>query len=86
MPTKLLLCCLLALPAVAVADAGQGQFMGYQLGTRYPAPPPNVEVMTTGNLLIAAENPIKPADVVQVSLIATPNREPLVTSSRPVGT
>jgi hypothetical protein len=72
MPIRVLLCCLLALPTVAVADAGQGQFMGYQLGTRYPAPPPNVEVMTTGNLLIAAENPIKPADIVQVSLVATP--------------
>lgn len=71
MPIRLLLCCLLALPTVAVADAGQGQFMGYQLGTRYPARPPNVEVTTTGSLLIAAENPIKPADIVQVSLIAT---------------
>jgi hypothetical protein len=28
--------------------------------------------MTTGNLLIAAENPVKPADIVEVSLIATP--------------
>jgi hypothetical protein len=28
--------------------------------------------LTTGNLLIAAEHPIKPADVVQVNLIATP--------------
>jgi len=46
--------------------------MGYQLGTRYPAPGSNVEVMTTGNLLIAAENPTKPADIAQVSLIATP--------------
>lgn len=71
MPIKLLLCCLLALPTVAVADAGQGQFMGYQLGTTYPARPPNAEVTTTGSLLIAAENPIKPADIAQVSLMAT---------------
>jgi hypothetical protein len=72
MPLRLLLCCFLVLPAVAVADAGQGQFMGYQLGERYPAGSPNVEVTTTGNLLIAAENPVKPADIVAVSLIATP--------------
>lgn len=72
MPFRLFLCCLLALPAVAVADAGQGEFMGYQLGDRYPARPPDVEVMTTGNLLIAAENPVKPDDIVQVSLIVTP--------------
>jgi hypothetical protein len=72
MPIRFLLCCLFALPAVAVADAGDGQFMGYELGTRYAAPPRDVEVTTTGNLVIAAENPIKPADIVQVSVIATP--------------
>ena len=72
MPVRLLLCCLLALPAGVVADAGEGQFMGYELGTKYPAQPQDVEVTTTGNLLIAAENPTKPADIAQVSLIATP--------------
>ena len=72
MPIRLLLCCFLALPTVVVADAGNGEFMGYELGTRYPTPPRDVGVMTTGNLLIVAENPIKPADIAQVSLIATP--------------
>ena len=72
MPIRFLLCCLFALPADVVADASEGQFMGYELGTRYPALPQDVEITTTGNLLIAAENPIKPADIVQVSLIATP--------------
>jgi hypothetical protein len=72
MPIRLLLCCLFALPAVVAADAGEGQFMGYELGAEYPAPPPDVGVTTTGNLLIAAENPIKPDDIVQVNLIATP--------------
>ena len=72
MPIRLLLCCLVALPTVVVADASEGQFMGYELGTKYPASPQNIEVTTTGNLLIAAENPTKPADIVQVSLIATP--------------
>ena len=72
MPIRFLLCCLFALPADVVADASEGQFMGYELGTKYPALPQDVEVTTTGNLLIAAENPTKPADIVQVSLIATP--------------
>ena len=72
MPIRLLLCCLVALPTVVVADASRGQFMGYELGTKYPAPPQNTEVTTTGNLLIVAENPTKPADIVQVNLIATP--------------
>jgi hypothetical protein len=72
MPIRLLLCCLVALPTVVVADASEGQFMGYELGAKYPASPQNVEVTATGNLLIAAENPTKPADIVQVSLIATP--------------
>jgi hypothetical protein len=72
MPIRLLLCCLFALSTDVVADASDGQFMGYELGTEYPALPQDVEVTTTGNLLIAAENPTKPADIVQVSLIVTP--------------
>ena len=72
MPIRLLLCCLFALPADVVADASEGQFMGYELGTQYPTLPQDVEVTTTGNLLIVAENPTKPADIVQVSLVATP--------------
>jgi hypothetical protein len=72
MPIRLLLCCLFALPTVAIADAGEGQFMGYELGTKYPASPQEAGLTTTGNLLITAENPTKPADINQVSLIATP--------------
>lgn len=72
MPIRFLLCCLFAVPTVVAADASEGQFMGYELGLKYPASPQNVEVTTTGKLLIAAENPTKPADIVQVSLIATP--------------
>jgi hypothetical protein len=72
MPVKLLLCCLFALPTTVVADASDGQFMGYELGTKYPVLPQDVELTTTGNLLIAAENPTKPADIVQVNLIVTP--------------
>ncbi len=72
MSTRLFLCCLLALPTVVLADAGDGQFMGYELGTKYPASSQEAAVTTSGNLLITAENPTKPADIVQVSLIATP--------------
>ena len=72
MPIGLLLCFLFALPTVVFADAGEGQFMGYELGTRYPASPPDVVLMTTGSLLIVAENPTKPADIAEVSVIATP--------------
>jgi len=71
MSIRLLLCSLLAFPTVVVADASDGEFMGYKLGTKYSAPPRDVEVTTTGNLLIAAENPTKPAEIDQVSLITT---------------
>jgi hypothetical protein len=72
MTLRFLLCCFFALPSVARADAGEGQFMGYELGARYAAAPADVEVTTTGNLVIVAENPVKPADIVEVSVIATP--------------
>jgi len=75
MTIRLLLCCLFALPTVVLADASDGQFMGYELGTKYPASPQDVEVMTTGNLLFEAENPAKPADIVQVSVITTPGSQ-----------
>jgi hypothetical protein len=75
MPIRLLLCGLFALPTVVVADANEGQFMGYELGTEYPNPPREVEVTTAGNLLIEAENPTKPSDIVQVSLVATPESQ-----------
>lgn len=72
MPKTLLLACLLVWPAVVSADAGSGQFMGYELGTSYPGEPQDSENTTTGNLLIVAENPVKPADIEQVTLIVTP--------------
>jgi hypothetical protein len=72
MRTKSLLFCLLALPAVVFADASDGQFMGYELGAVYPATPQESESTTTGNLLIVAESPVKPADIKQVKLVATP--------------
>jgi len=72
MPTKYLLLCFLALPAAALPDAGDGQFMGYELGENYPATSQNSARTTTGNLLFVAEKPVKPAGIEQVSLVATP--------------
>jgi hypothetical protein len=72
MHRKLLLICLLALPTVVFADANDGQFMGFQLGSDYPRTPPGSESSTTGNLLIVAEDPVKPADIEQVTLVVTP--------------
>jgi hypothetical protein len=69
---KLLLMCLVALPVVVFADANDGQFMGFQLGEDYPRTPPGSESTTTGNLLIVAEEPVKPADIEQVTLVVTP--------------
>ena len=72
MPIRSLFFCLLAFPAVVFADAGDGQFMGYELGANYPATLQGSERTTTGNLLIVAENPVRPADIKQVNLVATP--------------
>ncbi len=67
-----ILFCLFALPAVAFADARDGQFMGYQLGTNFQEAAQSVEGTTTGNLLIVVEDALKPADIEQVILVATP--------------
>ncbi len=72
MPVRLLLCCLFAFPADVIADASDGDFMGYKLGTIYSATPQDVAVTAAGTLFFAAGNPLKPDDIVQVSLIATP--------------
>lgn len=72
MLTRFLLCCILAVPTVALADANDGQFMGYQLGDNYPAELRHSEITTSGNLLIVAEDPVKPASIDEVRLVATP--------------
>lgn len=72
MNSRPLLFCLLVLPAAVFADASEGQFMGYELGADYPVTPQESESTTTGNLVIVAENPVKPADIKQVRLVATP--------------
>lgn len=75
MPIRLLLCCLFALPAIAFADANDGEFMGYKLGAEYPDSPTVIDTTTTGNLLIEAADPTKPADIARVSLVVTPDSQ-----------
>lgn len=72
MLVRFILCCLVTLPSVVVADASDGQFMGYELGAKYPVVPQDAEFTTTGSLIVTAENPTKPADIAKVSLITTP--------------
>ncbi|MCP4001938.1 MAG: hypothetical protein GY727_13600 [Gammaproteobacteria bacterium] len=67
-----LLLYLVALPGVAMADASNGEFMGYQLGGDYKRTSvTDVQTATNGNLIISAENPVKPENITDVSLIAT---------------
>lgn len=75
MPRKFLLYCFLAMPAVAFADANDGQFMGYQLGDIYSKPPTISEVTTAGNLSIVAEDPTKPPSIEEVRLVTTPKSQ-----------
>ena len=63
----------IAMPGVILADAADGQFMGFQLGNNYQRGANTQAIVTTnGNLKITAENPVKPANVGDVTLIATP--------------
>jgi hypothetical protein len=73
MPLRFIFILLLALPGTLLADASRGDFMGYQLGNKYPpGSATRQQVTTTGNLIITAEQPIKPDDIAEVSLLTTP--------------
>ena len=72
MRKNLLLWCLLVIPGVVFGDANDGEFMGYRLGDVYPTAARSSEVTTTGNLLIVAADPVKPANIDEVRLVATP--------------
>lgn len=62
-----------AMPKIVLADASNGQFMGYQLGENYQrSGNTQVRETTSGNLAITAENPVKPANVGKIILIASP--------------
>lgn len=72
MPIRIILMLVIALPGAVVADAANGQFLGYQLGSNYQrSESTQAQVTTNGNLKITAENPVKPANVGDVALIAT---------------
>ncbi|MDH3978741.1 MAG: hypothetical protein OEU86_09505 [Gammaproteobacteria bacterium] len=69
---RLVLLLLLTMPGLLLADANDGEFMGYQLGSNYVRTANTKSTTTTrGNLMIAAEQPVKPADIEEVSVIAT---------------
>lgn len=72
MPIRFVLIMLCTLPGVVLADASNGDFMGYQLGDQYQRGLNTLQqTTTTGNLLITAEKPIKPGDLAEVTLLAT---------------
>ena len=72
MLARFILTLVIAVPGVVMADASDGQFMGYQLGSNYQrGTNTQARVTTNGNLNITAENPVKPNDVGDVVLIAT---------------
>jgi hypothetical protein len=67
----LLLCAVV--PGAVMADAADGDFMGYRLGDRYQRSADMQQQTTaTGNLLIVAADPVKPADIAVVTLLTTP--------------
>jgi hypothetical protein len=69
---RFVLAVLITLPTLAIADAGDGEFMGYQLGERYQLSDGTRRQKTTsGNLIITAERPVKPKDIAEVSLLTT---------------
>lgn len=73
MLVRIALILLLAAPGMVLADAGSGEFMGYQLGKQYqPTAKTQERRSTTGNLLIQAEQPVKPDDIATVTILATP--------------
>jgi len=72
MPVRLILILLVAIPGVAMADASNGEFMGYRLGNSYQRDVNTRQKTTTnGNLIITAEKPVKPDNIAEVSLITT---------------
>ena len=73
MSIRIILLLLFALPGAVLADAGSGDFMGYKLGAKYLRSSTTAQqVTTTGNLLITAEQPVKPDDIGEVTLLTTP--------------
>jgi len=62
----------LGMPGAVFADANDGDFMGYRLGSKYQRDA-NTQVRRTAtdNLFVTAEKPVKPADIEEVTLLTT---------------
>jgi len=72
MPIRFILFLLITIPGLVMADASKGEFMGYLLGSNYQAGVNTRKQTTTnGNLIVTAEDPIKPGNIAEVSLLAT---------------
>jgi hypothetical protein len=72
MSLRFILALVFLVPGAVVADAAKGEFMGYQLGATYSrSANTQQQLTTTGNLLISAENPVKPDSVESVTLLTT---------------
>jgi len=70
---RLTLMLLVFSPGIAMANANDGEFMGYQLGSNYQSGANTQQrATTTGNLIVIAEQPVKPNNIVEVSLLTTP--------------
>ena len=58
--------------SVTMADAADGEFMGYKLGSNYQGAEEHVKAArTNGTLIVQAANPVKPNDITDVFLIVT---------------
>jgi hypothetical protein len=69
---RLILACLFVIPVTVMADANQGEFMGYRLGDDYTGTVSQPQITTSGNLILVADKPVKPDDITEVTLITTP--------------
>lgn len=73
MPLTFFLILLTLIPGIVIADASNGEFMGYQLGREYQRDANTRQSVTaTGNLIVVAGQPLKPADITEVTLLTTP--------------
>jgi len=65
----------LLLPLNVQADASDGEFLGYSLGTAYENGGQPAEVTASGNTIFVAADPSKPADINKVTLLTTPKSQ-----------
>jgi len=64
---------LFLIPAISFADAGAGGWMGYVLGEDYKiTDSTKLKIRSNGSLVVVADNPFKPADIAEVTLVVTP--------------